>query len=68
MRGALAALDRFVASYPVSPLAESAAVERMRILQGMSRGRSVVAARDYLARYPNGFAHAEAEAIAAETP
>lgn len=68
VRGALAALDRFLASYPASPLAESAAVERMRILQGTSHGRSVVAAKEYLARYPNGFAHAEAEAIAAETP
>jgi hypothetical protein len=68
LRGALAALDRFLASYPASPLAESAAVERMRLLQSTSRGRSVVAAKEYLARYPNGFAHAEAEAIAAETP
>jgi hypothetical protein len=67
-RGAVAALDRFLAVYPASPLAESASAERMRILKTMGRGRSLVAAREYLARYPNGFAHSEAEAIAAETP
>lgn len=67
-RGALAALDRFLATYPASPLAESAAVERMRILQGVAPGRALAAAKDYLARYPKGFAHAEAEAIVSETP
>jgi hypothetical protein len=67
-RDAIAALDRFLATYPASPLAESAAVERMRILQTAGRGRSLAAAREYLARYPQGFAHAEAEAIVAEAP
>lgn len=67
-RGAVAALDRFLAAYPASPLAESAAAERMRILRTGGRGRSLVAAKEYLARYPNGFAHSEAEAIAAENP
>ena len=64
-RAALAALDRFLATYPASPLVESALVERMRLLQSTSRGRSSAAAKEYLARYPNGFAHAEAEAIVA---
>jgi hypothetical protein len=68
MRGAVAALDRFLAAYPTSPLAESASAERMRILKTVGRGRSLVAAKEYLARYPNGFAHSEAEAIAAENP
>jgi ferric-dicitrate binding protein FerR (iron transport regulator) len=67
-RGAVAALDRFLGSYPSSPLVESAAAERMRILHAVARGRAQAAARDYLSRYPNGFAHSEAEAIAAETP
>jgi hypothetical protein len=67
-RGALAALDRLLATYPASPLVESALVERMRILQTQSHDRSRVAAKEYLARYPNGFAQSEAEAIVAESP
>jgi hypothetical protein len=67
-RGALAAFDRFLASYPRSPLVESATVERMRLLHATDPTRGSAAASDYLARYPNGFAHAEAEAILAEKP
>jgi hypothetical protein len=67
-RGALAALDRFLGLYPASPLAEAATVERMRVLQTMGSPRAPASARDYLARYPNGFAHAEAEAIVSEGP
>jgi hypothetical protein len=61
-REALAALDRFLAAYPDGPLAESASAERFRLLRGSAR---VGAARDYLTRWPQGFARAEAEAIAA---
>ncbi len=68
VRGALAALDRFLMLYPASPLAESAAVERMRVLEAMGSPRGPASAKDYLARYPNGFAHAEAEAIVSEGP
>jgi FecR protein len=64
-QAALAAFDRFLATYPTSPLAQSAAVERMRLLRAAESPRGVVAARQYLARYPNGFAYAEAEAIVA---
>jgi hypothetical protein len=64
-QGAIAAFDRFLATYPASPLAQSAAVERMRILRAAASARSLAAARQYLARYPNGFATAEAEAIVA---
>jgi hypothetical protein len=60
---AIAAFDRFLARYPASPLAESAMVERMRLLRGADSARTPTAARQYLARYPNGFARAEAEAI-----
>jgi hypothetical protein len=69
-RGALAALDRFLVTYPASPLTESVMVERMRIAHQQigARDRSEVAAKEYLARYPDGFAHAEAEAIVAERP
>jgi ferric-dicitrate binding protein FerR (iron transport regulator) len=67
-RSALAAFDRFLANYPRSPLVESATVERMRLLHTTDPARGSAAASDYLARYPNGFAHAEAEAILAERP
>jgi hypothetical protein len=62
---ALSTFDRFLATYPTSPLAQSAAVERMRLLRAAQSPRAVAAARQYLARYPNGFASAEAEAIVA---
>jgi hypothetical protein len=64
---ALATFDRFLATYPASPLAQSAAVERMRLLRAGQSPRAVAAARQYLARYPNGFAYAEAEAIVADS-
>jgi hypothetical protein len=60
---AIAAFDRFLARYPASQLAESAMVERMRLLRGADPGRAPTAARQYLGRYPNGFARAEAETI-----
>ncbi len=69
-RGAVAVLDRFLATYPTSPLTESVVVERMRILrqQAGARDRAMSAAKEYLTRYPDGYAHAEAEAIVAEGP
>jgi hypothetical protein len=66
-RVALTAFDRFLAMYPSSPLAQSAAVERMRLLRGAQSPRALGAARQYIARYPGGFARAEAEAILAGT-
>jgi ferric-dicitrate binding protein FerR (iron transport regulator) len=68
VRDAVALLNRFSASYPSSPLAEGVLVERMRILRATARPRSAAVAADYLARYPNGFARSEAEAIVAEGP
>ena len=63
---ALATFNRFVATYPASPLAQSAAIERMRLLLAAQSPLVFRAARAYLARYPNGFACAEAEAIVAD--
>jgi hypothetical protein len=40
----------------------------MRLLRAGQSPRAVAAARQYLARYPNGFAYAEAEAIVAGSP
>jgi ferric-dicitrate binding protein FerR (iron transport regulator) len=65
---AIAGFDRFLARYPASPLAESATVERMRLLRASDPARAAGAARAYLARYPEGFAHAEAQAILAGSP
>jgi hypothetical protein len=62
---ALSTFDRFLGTYPSSPLAQSAAVERMRLLRAAQSPRALAAARQYLARYPNGFASSEAEAIVA---
>jgi hypothetical protein len=66
--GAVSAFDRLLAKYPACPLSESASVERMRLLRGTAPTRAVVIAQQYLARYPAGFARAEAEAIVSGTP
>jgi ferric-dicitrate binding protein FerR (iron transport regulator) len=63
--GAIAGYERYLAKYPGSGLAESATVERMRLIAKIAPDRGAVAARAYLARYPNGFARAEAEKLAA---
>lgn len=65
---AIATFERFLAKYPSSPLAESAMAERMRLLRGGDRARAQAAAREYLARFPSGFARADAQAILEEAP
>ena len=64
---ALDKMDRFLEKYPASHLAENAAVERMRLLRTIDPTKAVAAARQYLQRYPGGFARADAEAILAGT-
>jgi hypothetical protein len=61
--GALAAYDRLLARYPGGQLAEYAWVERMRVLRSTAPDRAPASAREYLARYPSGFARPEAEAL-----
>jgi hypothetical protein len=65
---AVAAFERFMARYPSSNLAENAAVERMKLLLADDPPRGVAAARQYLRRYPNGFAQADARAAVAGGP
>jgi hypothetical protein len=63
--GAAAKFERLASKYPSSPLAENAMAERMKLLTAARSPRAADAARDYLARYPHGFARAEADAILA---
>jgi ferric-dicitrate binding protein FerR (iron transport regulator) len=64
---ALDKMDRFLDKYPTSHLAENAAVERMRLLRALDPPKATAAARQYLKRYPGGFARADAEAVLAGT-
>ena len=58
---ALAQLDELLARYPRSPLAETARVERLRVLDETGATAALVQeAERYLADYPRGFARAEA--------
>jgi hypothetical protein len=63
-RAALAALGHLLEGYPTSPIAESAALERVKLLAGIDRARARDEAREYLRRYPNGFGRADAESLA----
>jgi len=65
---AVATLERFAATYPASPLAENAVAERMKILATSEPARARSAAREYLTRYPRGFARVDAEKILATSP
>ena len=64
--GAIAAFDTLLSRYPSSALAESAAAERMRALAPTNRAAARAAAREYLARCPQGFARHDADAILAQ--
>jgi hypothetical protein len=66
--GAISDFERYLSLYPNGPLAEHAAVRRMNLLRTVDHARGVAAAKDYLARYPSGFARSEAAAIVAEKP
>jgi hypothetical protein len=65
--GAAERFDEFVTRWPGSALAESAAAQRMKLLHASGSRRAADAARAYLARWPEGFARAEAEGIVAGT-
>ncbi len=58
-------LEKLAADYPTGPHAESALVERMRLLDGDA---ARVAAKDYLVRFPSGFARDEARTLIGPTP
>ena len=60
---ALRIFERFSREYPSGPLTESAATERMKLLIKIDPVAARRAAPDYLSRYPNGFARAEARQL-----
>jgi hypothetical protein len=60
---ALSAFEQLMARYPASPLAESAAVQRMHLLQTSDPTAAQNAARQYLAHYPQGYARNDAERL-----
>jgi outer membrane protein assembly factor BamD (BamD/ComL family) len=60
-------LEDFVRRYPASPLAQDAYVERFRAAAQLGDSAGAArAAREYLARYRDGFAREEARALALE--
>jgi hypothetical protein len=52
-----------VRRYPEGPLVESALAQRMKLLAAMDPEEGGAAAADYLARYPGGFARADARRL-----
>ena len=63
--GAAARFGVFVSKHPSDPRAQDAAYLRILALQRSGNSAATQqAARDYLKRYPAGFRHAEAEALA----
>jgi hypothetical protein len=54
---------RLCDDHPRSPLAESAAVQRMHVLAVIDPAQGARAAADYMARYPGGFARVDAQAL-----
>jgi hypothetical protein len=63
--GAVALFERLIARYPSAPLAETALAEKMKLLATTNSPRAGDAAREYLVRYPVGFARADAARILA---
>jgi hypothetical protein len=67
-REAIQNLETLLAKFPDGALAESAAADRMKILADIDPLAAMKAAHDYVARYPNGFARADADALLAHAP
>ena len=56
-------LEHLMEAWPDGPLAESAEVERMKLVAGRDPRDGAAAARAYLRHYPRGFARTEASAL-----
>ena len=61
--GAIALYEHLLDAFPAGPLAESAAVERMKLIAEANRFDGARAARAYLQQYPRGFARDEAKRL-----
>jgi ferric-dicitrate binding protein FerR (iron transport regulator) len=66
LRTALSGFDAYLAHYPGGGLAENAAAQRMSILATLEPAKAKGAARDYLARWPQGFAREQARTLVGE--
>ena len=62
---ALSLHESLIQRYPAGPLVESSSIERVRILAKIDKAKASAAARQYLERFPHGFARDEARGIAA---
>jgi TolA-binding protein len=67
-REAATLFERLIDEYPASPLAESAAAQRMKVLSSIDATAGARAAADYLRRFPSGFARGEAQRWLEESP
>jgi ferric-dicitrate binding protein FerR (iron transport regulator) len=65
---AVRGFDSLLARFPDGPLAESAAVQRLKLAHRVDRPRALELAREYLQHYSAGFAREQATAILAESP
>jgi hypothetical protein len=63
---AVRGFDLLLARSPDGPLAESAAVQRLKLTHRFDQPRALELAREYLRRYPSGFAREQALAILSE--
>jgi hypothetical protein len=61
--GAVALYEHLLEAWPAGPLAESATVERMKVIAELNRVEGAKASRAYLAKYPHGFAREEAKRL-----
>ena len=65
---ALSLFNRFIQEYPGASLLESALAQKMRLLAASAdRSSAPAAARQYLDRFPDGFAHDEAQTLIGAT-
>jgi outer membrane protein assembly factor BamD (BamD/ComL family) len=66
---AIREFDLLLERFPTSPLAADSLVRKFRTLARLGRAaESAAAAREYMARYPQGFAAAEAEKLLKTSP
>lgn len=66
--GAVRTLDVLLREFPDGPLAESAFVERLKLLETTNPARARNEAKQYLRRYPHGFGRAHAEGLLGTAP